>query len=701
MGTTSDDIPESPDGETPEGRSPGGAAADDPSAGHPAAGATAGEESSVGPAAPGRNPGGEAPDDAASPDDASSADGEAPEGHAQDGKAQDGKALDGEAPDGDASDGGSPRDETPHGETTGDETLGDRARGGEVPDGALPGRGTESGDGTASGGADRDSDSVAHGRDGEDHDQDGDGAGHGGAAPAAPSRRRFPPLAAASLAAALLLVGGGGAWWASAAGDGSDSAKKTSSRTPEPLALDGYGDAGQPEREGIAVGEPNPYGTRYVFRGKVPEGPASAPAHLATGKVGKDEVARLAKALDVSGTPRADHGVWTVGGTRDGMSPALRVSQEAPGNWSYSAHGSPGGHKGSPSASEPGSAAEPGSPGESGAGSGRESGTGSATGPGSDKAVSEQRAKRAAEPVLDLLGLGDAELDARRLNGAVRVVTASPVVDELPTYGWQTNLEVGSDGRLVGGNGMLSKLTRTADYPLIGADAALKRLNDTVRAGRVPGEIGDCATPVPHHDGDTAQSPDAVDSSAPCEPGADAGAGSAKPAPEVIRSATFGLAATYVDGRQSLVPSWIFSARSADAADPAGATVVHPAIDPEFITTASGDDPVREEPGQAPSEDSGTPVEPGERNVTENAIGYSADGRTLTLHFTGGVCSAYTGTAKESADQVEVRITGRWDRPGRACIALAKDLETKVTLDRPLGDRDVVDAATGKRVPAV
>ncbi|MGO4423422.1 hypothetical protein AB4Z54_33220, partial [Streptomyces sp. MCAF7] len=274
--------------------------------------------------------------------------------------------------------------------------------------------------------------------------------------------------------------------------------------SPKPLALDGFASTGA---AGIAPGEPNPYGRQYKAAGKLPDGPESAPVYRTAAKVSRAEVARLAKALDVAGTPRADHGVWKVGGAKDAMSPVLQVSQKAPGGWSYTAYGSPGGTScvqppdtatGTGSGTQPSDAVSTSAPSSDAKGSGKScpsyrggaadskgsgaegsgsEGSGSKGSAGSDKAVSEAKAKRAAQPVLDALGLDDAKLDATQLYGAVRVVKADPVLDGLPTYGWRTSLQVAADGQLVGGDGLLSKPAEDDTYPLIGAAEAMKRLN--------------------------------------------------------------------------------------------------------------------------------------------------------------------------------------------------------------------------------
>ncbi|WP_431044832.1 hypothetical protein ACQUSR_24880 [Streptomyces sp. P1-3] len=526
-------------------------------------------------------------------------------------------------------------------------------------------------------------------------DNDGDGE--------TTARRRRSPLAIASVAAAVLLAGGGGAYWAAAAGDGGGSDGASQGGSPEPLALDGYGGKRQGGHEGIAVGEHNPYGNRYQAPEKLPDTPDATPAYLTPGKVTKDEVARLAEALDVSGTPRLDHGVWKVGGTPDAMSPLLEVNAKGPGGWAYTRYGAPGGTScvERPGADSPDdSASSPERTSHEGCPTFR----GGTKPPGGSEAVSEKAAKRAAAPVLNTLGLDDAKLDARQVYGALRTVSASPVLDGLPTYGWQTELEIDAAGQLVGGKGMLSVPKKTADYPLIGAGEAIKQLNTPAREWRVPAEPGECATPVPHQDRtDATEEGAAVDTARPCEPAPTSFSGSAsaqKPRPSKIVKSVFGLAAHYVDGRQALVPSWIFTVQPPGTEGQQARTVTtYPAIAPKYIADQSEQ---RKAPGEAPpGSEPGHPVErkPGRLDMTERAEGYTDKGQTLTLHFAGGVCSTYTASADESSSTVKVKITGKWNRPGRACIAIAKEQDVKVELDKPLGDRKVVDAVSGRAVP--
>ncbi|GDY52951.1 hypothetical protein SVIO_035740 [Streptomyces violaceusniger] len=377
--------------------------------------------------------------------------------------------------------------------------------------------------------------------------------------------RRRSPLAVVSVAAAVLVAGGGGAYWASTAADGGTRGPGASGEdgSPKPLALDAYASPGGERggNEGIAPGEPDPHGGRYVVTGKLPDGPDEAPVYLTDPKVTKADVARLAKALDVSGSPRADHGYWKVGGAPDASSPTLRVSQIGPGSWSYSRYGAPGDTscvrpdgKKAPRTDKGDGADKPDKScptyrdgdkrGDNGAAEGR------------DKAVSEEKAQNAAEPVLKALGLSDAKLDASGLYGAVRMVNADPKVGELPTYGWGTNLQVGADGQLVGGSGTLSKPKEDDTYPVLGAEQALQRLNST--SGRSDSPSGKVS----------------------------------------VRKVTFGLASHMVDGRRALVPSWIFETKPTGT-NRVAVTLPYPAVKPEFIKKAK-------EPGHSPLPARGT-----------------------------------------------------------------------------------------------
>ncbi|MGY1523006.1 hypothetical protein ACW69C_04430 [Streptomyces sp. MN3] len=463
-----------------------------------------------------------------------------------------------------------------------------------------------------------------------------------------PARRRTPALVA-SVAAAVLLVGGGGAYLAAgAAGDSGGGATPGANgdATPPPLALDGYSESGP---NGIAPGEPNPYGATYRAEGALPDGPDAAPVFHARGQVTEDRVVALAEALGVEGRPVAEGGSWRIGG-QDGSGPTLRVDKQAPGTWTFSRNirGSDN-CKGATCKAPTGAKAA---------------------------AVSEEAAKKAAAPVLKAVGQDDAKLDASQVLDGSRVVNADPEVGGLPTYGWTTGVVVGASGEVVGGSGRLAEPVKGDEYPVVSAREALDAMNGAPGAGdRV--EIGGCATPAPLDEGQQQEEP--------CAP--------AKPAGDTVSvdEAVFGLAAHSVDGRPALVPSWLFEVRPAGSGNPF--TVTHPAVEPEFLAAPTGSG---ERPGEEPSGPGDEPTSaPATRDV--EVEGYTAQGDELTVTFTGGVCADYKATASESDGKVTVRVTETpW--PDKVCILIAKQYEQTLRLDAPLGDRQVV-TADGEPVP--
>ncbi|MFJ9658220.1 hypothetical protein ACIRPR_09685 [Streptomyces griseoflavus] len=465
-----------------------------------------------------------------------------------------------------------------------------------------------------------------------------------------PARRRSPVLVA-SVAAAVLLVGGGGAYLATGAVGGSgDSGTGTTpgangDPTPPPLALDGPSEGAG---NGIAPGEPNPYGATYRADGTLPGGPGSAPVYRAGGQVTEERVVALAKALGLDGKPVAEAGGWRIGG-QDGSGPTLRVEREAPGSWTYSAN--------TPRTDNcKGATCKPPASGDA-------------------SAVSEAVARKAAAPVLKAAGQDDAKLDASQILDGRRVVNADPEVGGLPTYGWTTGVVVGAQGDVVGGSGRLAEPVKGDTYPTVGAGKALELMNAAPGGGPRAG-VGGCATSVPLEE-DRQQEQ--------CDPGA-------KPAGETVTvdGAVFGLAAHSVGGRPALVPSWLFEVRPGGA--PEAITVTYPAVDPEFLAqrSPSGEaSPAPTGPGDGPA--------PAPAAREAEVEGYTAEGDELTVVFTGGVCADYEVTARADGGEVTVRVTETpW--PDKVCIMIAKRYQETVRLDAPLGGRAVVDA-DGDPVP--
>ncbi|MEW2806500.1 hypothetical protein AB0929_05145 [Streptomyces massasporeus] len=474
-----------------------------------------------------------------------------------------------------------------------------------------------------------------HERDGRD---DEDLVRHDGGRP------RTPAIIA-SVAAAVLLIGGGGAWLASNAssgpGGGTTSGAPGGDDTPPTLALDGYSESTAGGGNGIAPGEPNPYGATYRVGGPLPDGPAKASVYRAQGEVTKEDVARLAKALRVEGAPVAQGDAWKIGG-QDGSGPSLQVNRQAPGSWTFSRY-APGTDncKGTDTCTAPQSGGTP---------------------------VSEEVAEKAAAPVLKAVGQDDAKRDASQVMGAQRVVNAAPQVGGLPTHGWTTGINIGSDGEVVGGSGQLKTPVKGDTYPVVGAEKALELMNGQPRNDHRMG-IGGCASPVPLKDR----------LEQPCE---QPSGGTSGQDTVTVENAVFGLAAHVVDGRQALVPSWLFEVTAPGAQDPF--TVTYPAVEPKYLASPE------------PSEPSDQPTSaPGPREVKVD--GYRAEGSELTVTFTGGVCADYDVKASEKGDEVTVSVTSTpW--PDKVCVMIAKQFQETVRLDEPLGDRAVVNQ-DGKAVP--
>ncbi|MFI1286811.1 hypothetical protein ACH4U5_39745 [Streptomyces sp. NPDC020858] len=467
--------------------------------------------------------------------------------------------------------------------------------------------------------------------------------------------RRRPAWAVGSIAAAVLLAGGGTAYWASTAhGDG------TSGRRTGDSAASAPRDAGDPSGPGIAPGEPDPSGEGVVYRAdvKLPEAPATAPAFAASGEVTSAEVARLAAALGIPGTPQLNGDVWLAGEAADGSGPRLTVARTAPGTWNFTRFQATGNGTGDDCVRGKDTCGPATLPKDAG-------GTGAGAGAGQGKPVSEEAAKAAAAPVLAAAGQDGAKLDARLAQDAVRVVSADPVIGGLPTQGWSTKVSVGADASVVGGSGELKAPVRAAEQPVVGAVEALARLNAKSGGREGSPEPSGCATSVPL----TPDTPVGATDTVPCNP---------EPRPmkpprtETVRGAALGLVPGTVDGSRGLVPAWLFEVAGQGGAP--GHTVAQPAAAQE---STPGPKDGRTVPG----------------------FSYAEADRKLTVNFWGSVCSTYAVEAREQTESVMVKITDTPNKPGQACIMLAQEMSLTVTLQQPLGDRKVLDATTGKPLP--
>ncbi|MBW1599180.1 hypothetical protein [Streptomyces sp. JJ38] len=500
--------------------------------------------------------------------------------------------------------------------------------------------------------------------------------------PERPGRRR---LVTAMVAVAVLLVGGG-AVVAAGQGGPSGGAKPDVAAVgePDPLELEGY-----PEAAAASV-------PTFRAEGELPRGPQRATVYRPTGQVDKETVTELARSLGITAEPEREHGSWVAADGTDGTGPALRVRERDGGAWSF-VHYTPqgddkGGLKGEEVPSHDGTATSPGR----------------APAAPITPPVSPEEAKEIAAPVLEAAGLGEARTEAAGTRGALRLVEADPVLEEVPTDAWRTTVSVGADGRVVRAEGHLATVRAGTTYPVLGAEETLRVMSER----GVPVAVHCVTTPCPAQRMEPSAGQDEL----------------------VVTDAEFVLAARHSRGEPVLVPSWRFEL--ADDGGARGRAVTFPALEPVDITVAAGGEGSPGAPGD-PGEPTGVPA-PGERpdprpsappttdpmppappkgdggqepgfvppadpdveppHMGMTVEGYSASDRELTLHFMGGVCGVYAAEAAETADRVRVTVAATPAEPGQPCILVAKETSVTVPLEEPVGERTVVDAG-GRTIP--
>lgn len=473
---------------------------------------------------------------------------------------------------------------------------------------------------------------------------------------AVPRRRRRSQLTVALVAGAVLAAGGGGAYWAASAADNSPGANAG----PLPLVLDVATTPGAPVK----------------VTGTLPDGPASAPVYRPDGRVSQERVAALAAALRVPGTLKSAKGQWTATADGRGPRPTLQVSQSAPDGWAYAQNGAGGSCK---------------PPAGGSAGDQLCFAPNAARGP-DDAPVSEARARQLAAPVLTALGLNGAEVDASKTAGAIRTVTADPVVGGLPTHGWRTMIQIGPDGTVLSGTGRLVPLAKGDTYPVVSAQQAVKELHPAgtsqQRCGGMMHPGARSGTAAETDAGTTGSAPERA--SAPCL---------APTTPVTVTGARFGLSLQFVSGQQELVPSWLFRITRPVTTAPEGVApltqvLAQPAVDPKYLIAP---DTGVHTPGTPPPSSA-----PGAgAQARQHVESYAADGRTVSLKFWGGVCSDYSAKViDQTSTAVHVQVVGVAKHPGQKCPMLAKEVTVRVTLDAPLNGRTLYDSSDQHRVPA-
>jgi hypothetical protein len=193
---------------------------------------------------------------------------------------------------------------------------------------------------------------------------------------------------------------------------------------------------GRPEASAVAGDTRLAAPTRYRFAGDLPALDDQAPAYtLEPGRAGGDEVDHLAEVL----------------GTRTG----LDVQRAAGRPWSFSRAQA---DTSVASCAADGPCEEPRRP---------------------EGLPAKAEATKLGQEILGRLGV---DLD----HATVRVddgfstwnVAADPEIDGLPVVGMSTSVAIGVDGRIEYANGWLGEPDKGDDYPLIGAQSALKKLQE-------------------------------------------------------------------------------------------------------------------------------------------------------------------------------------------------------------------------------
>jgi hypothetical protein len=417
----------------------------------------------------------------------------------------------------------------------------------------------------------------------------------------------------------------------------------------------------------------------YTLDGPLPDGPASAVVlRYVDDTVDAAQVSALAVALGLAGEPTREAHGWERSGD-DGL---LRVRDD--GEWSFSRAGLPcpayavdvttpdGGSGVSCATAEPAQPVEPGV--ESDLGTVGEAGS---TPPADADALA------AAQPVLAAAGVDGAPRVQSWPGSSTASVVVDPTVAGLATSGIRTTVDVDDVG-VVGAVGRLGDPVEGPAYPILTAQQTFDRL---------------AAMPVPMP---AIACPDSVEGQPnPCP----------TPTPMSVTGAALGLALAFDAGDPVLVPAWLFDVAGSD--EPVAMVAV---VDDYLTDPTGGDDPTSgsgssgSEPGSGgasdtpvvPPSDPGLSPEPvpGGEPLSAPVEQVLVDGRTLTLVGWGGACADYAAVADESADAVKVQIVGKSTTgPDQACIEIALELRLEVVLDAPLGDRAVIDATTGARVP--
>lgn len=251
----------------------------------------------------------------------------------------------------------------------------------------------------------------------------------------------------------------------------------------------------------------------YIAGDDLPRLGGSGPAYRLSGTVHEGDVARLASALHLTGTPQHEDGFWRL--STDAGS--LEVYEGGGGTWWYSnapliepngAAGSTGGGSTGSAEGCPPDAKECASVGGSTTVAVPPPDAGSTPSPILDQPVSDCAADKCIDPVepepfvppADLPSKDEAKAIALDLFATIGTdlgqptvsvdgphdawyVSIEPTVDGLAASGMYFNVSVGPKGEVTSAGGMLNTPERVGDYPTIDTRAAIDRLNDGIAYG--------------------------------------------------------------------------------------------------------------------------------------------------------------------------------------------------------------------------
>ncbi len=273
--------------------------------------------------------------------------------------------------------------------------------------------------------------------------------------------------------------------------------------------------------------------------------------------------------------------------------------------------------------------------------------------PAPEVVVDEREALAATAAVREAL-----ELDSGQARVEGPYLLVDPVVDDLPTSGMSSRLQLSAESRLVSATGWLSMGVKGETYPLRTAQQALDEL------------------PV-------------ITLGAPCDSAAGCPAGPA------VTGGRLGLSRVALEQGAALVPSWLFDVEGSPV------PLVALAVADRFLGEP---DPGVIDPGRKPSEpDPGSPTTPEDREMFSFDGAYADSEPTVLVVRYGDSGSCPSEAVQHSVVEEPERIIVVLSRvPMAADLVCTSDYQAKlvrVALTNALAGRQVIDGSRKEPVP--